>query len=538
MPLTTTIKWISYAVILASVIVIIRSLPLSEGVAALKAWVESLGFWGPVVFGAIYILAVVLMVPASLLTLAGGATFGLLVGTVTVAVAANLGAAIALLIGRYLARDQVERIASRRPKFAAIDEAVSEGSWKVVAMLRLSPAIPFNVQNYLYGLTSIGFWTCVVTSFFAMLPGTFMYVYLGHAAGSVTGAGGDKTPAEWALLGIGLLATIAVTVYITRLAQSKLKEQTTLDEQEEGVDDDASSEERRDETSGQSSAAGFVVPVALALILGGVAITTLLRPGLVTQTLASVLPLGPPQVEMSEAYESRPDGPRFDHSLFDDVLAAHVDEHGWVDYESLAEDPKKLDAYIAAVAEAPFDELDREEKLALLINAYNAFTLRLILDHWPVDSIKDIPSAQRWADPRWDVGGNIWSLEQIEHDQIRPRFNEPRVHFALVCAAVGCPPLATEAYSADRLDSQLQDQTEYVHTHRTWLQIRSAKQVALTPLYQWYAGDFLQAAESVIAYAAKFNSRLEELLDSGASPAVTYLPYDWSLNSTANRQPR
>jgi hypothetical protein len=96
--------------------------------------------------------------------------------------------------------------------------------------------------------------------------------------------------------------------------------------------------------------------------------------------------------------------------------------------------------------------MGRNEKLALLINAYNAFTLKLIVERLPVQSILDIPAAERWDAVRWKVGGQVWSLKQIEHEQIRPKFTEPRVHFALVCAAVGCPPLRNEAYDASRLD--------------------------------------------------------------------------------------
>jgi uncharacterized membrane protein YdjX (TVP38/TMEM64 family) len=137
------IKWISWAVIIAGLLMLVRSLPLADGVAAVRAWVAGLGVWGPLAFGLIYIVAVVAMLPASLLTLAAGATFGLVVGTITVTLAANIGAALALLIGRYLARARVERLLASRPRLAAVDRAIEEGGWKVVALLRLSPAVPF-----------------------------------------------------------------------------------------------------------------------------------------------------------------------------------------------------------------------------------------------------------------------------------------------------------------------------------------------------------------------------------------------------------
>jgi len=199
----------------------------------------------------------------------------------------------------------------------------------------------------------------------------------------------------------------------------------------------------------------------------------------------------------------------------------------------------KLDEYLDAVAAAPFDVMGRNQKLALLINAYNAFTLKLILDHQPIDSIMDIPDAERWDAVCWNVGGYVWSLNQIEHEQIRPKFAEPRVHFALVCAAVGCPPLRNEAYDAARIDQQLEDQTEYVHRHQTWFRFDAqAKVVRLTKLYNWYGSDFEQTNQSVLQFAARFSPELKQALENDASPRVEWLPYDWKLNSAKNKQPR
>ncbi len=192
----------------------------------MEGWIEGLGLGGPVVFGLLYVVAAVLLVPGSALGLAAGALFGLVVGTITVSLASTTAAALAFLIGRYLARERIQKMIQRYPRFSAFDRAISAGGWKVVALLRLSPAIPFNLQNYLYGLTGIGFWTCVFTSWLTMLPGTLLYVYLGYAgrAGveAAVGGEGSRSPAEWAILVVGLLATVAVTVYVTRLARREL----------------------------------------------------------------------------------------------------------------------------------------------------------------------------------------------------------------------------------------------------------------------------------------------------------------------------
>lgn len=207
--------------------VLTRRVPVAAMAKDFSGWVDDLGPWGPIVYGLIYVAAVVALAPASALTIGAGAIFGLVVGTVVVSLASTTGLALAFMIARYLARDAVARKVEQSPKFAAIDRAIGEGGWKIVAMLRLSPAIPFNLQNYLYGLTKIGFWPCVLTSWAAMLPGTVMYVYLGALGRtSLEAASGarSRTSAEWVMIVIGLLATVAVMVYVTRLAGRAMRE--------------------------------------------------------------------------------------------------------------------------------------------------------------------------------------------------------------------------------------------------------------------------------------------------------------------------
>jgi uncharacterized protein YyaL (SSP411 family) len=224
-------------------------------------------------------------------------------------------------------------------------------------------------------------------------------------------------------------------------------------------------------------------------------------------------------------------GPRFDHGGFDAILARHVDADGRVDYVALRRNSRPLDSYLQALADAPLDELDGDGKLALLINAYNAFTLRLILDHYPVASIMDIPEANRWDGRRWEIAGRTWSLNEIEHEQIRANFDEPRIHFALVCAAVGCPPLRREAYTASRLEAQLEDQTRAVHARERWFRYDAREQVVrLTRLYDWYGGDFTKNGATVVTYAASYAPELKRALDAGVRPGVEWLDYDWSLN--------
>lgn len=527
------VRWLSILLILVALLVIVRSLPVGQALEAMKGWIGELGIWGPVVLAVLYVVATVLFVPGTILTLAAGAMFGLLVGTITVSIGSTVGAAAAFLIARYLARDKVAAMAARNRNFDAIDRAIGEGGWKIVALLRLSPAIPFNLQNYLYGLTPVGFWTCIITSWLAMLPATFLYTYIGHITGAAVGAKRERTPAEWAILPVGLLATVGVTIYITILARRKLHEQM----QEAGEEASADSQAVGSGEEQTPPVRSTVIWAVAALLLLGIAGSVYANSKTVERWLSGLL--GPPQVEMKEAYPDRTSGPEFDHSTFGKLLQEHVDDGGWIDYEGLAADEARLDEYLDAIAAAPFDALGRDEKLALLINAYNAFTLKLILEYQPLESIKDIPAAERWEAVRWDIGGQEWSLNQIEHEEIRPKFIEPRAHFALVCAAVGCPPLRTEAYDGSHLDQQLSDQAHYIHQHKTWFHFDAeSSTLSLTQLYDWYDDDFAQVAGSATDYASRYSPELPQALKGGSTPTIQWLPFDWALNSLANKQAR
>lgn len=192
-------------------------------------WVQGLGVWGPVAFIAGYVLAAVLFIPGSLLTLAGGAIFGLTQGVMIVFLAAVLGSSAAFLVSRYVARNSIERRLAGNARFAAIDRAVGAQGRKIVFLLRLSPVFPFSLLNYGLGLTNVRFVDYVVASI-GMLPGTLLYVYYGKVIGDVAAlAGGmarEKGPADYAILVVGLLATIVVTTVVTRIARRALAEVT------------------------------------------------------------------------------------------------------------------------------------------------------------------------------------------------------------------------------------------------------------------------------------------------------------------------
>ena len=196
-------------------------------VGRVREWVAAFGPAAPLVYGLIYVLAVVLLIPGSSLTIGAGFAFGLGLGTLVVTVSANVGAALAFLLGRYLLRRRVERWLQGREKLSAVDRAVGSQGWRVVALTRLSPAFPFNVQNYFYGLTGVRFWAYVLASLFAMLPGTLLYVYIGVAGAEVASAiGGAVSWGHAVLLVAGLLATLLLLVLVTRVAKRELEKVT------------------------------------------------------------------------------------------------------------------------------------------------------------------------------------------------------------------------------------------------------------------------------------------------------------------------
>ncbi len=191
------------------------------------AWISGLGPAGPLIFMALYVLACVLLLPGSVLTLGAGVVFGVVLGSIVVSVASTIGATCAFLIGRYLARGWVAGRIAGNDKFKAIDEAVGREGWKIVVLTRLSPIFPFNLFNYGFGLTKVSLKHYFIASWLGMIPGTVMYVYIGSLAGDLAtlGAGGrTRTTGEWILYGAGLVATVLVTVLVTRLARRALAE--------------------------------------------------------------------------------------------------------------------------------------------------------------------------------------------------------------------------------------------------------------------------------------------------------------------------
>lgn len=212
--------------IAAAVALSLFLLPIKQYLLAALEWTQGLGVWGPIFVAGFYIVAAVLFLPGSVLTLGAGFLFGLPAGFLTVWIGANLGACIAFLVGRTIARDWVARKVANNPKFAAIDEAVGNEGFKIVFLLRLSPVFPFNLLNYALGLTRVPFRNYALASLIGMIPGTLMYVYFGSAARSLAEVAAGKVEAGSAgqvFFWVGLAATIAVALFVTRIARRSLK---------------------------------------------------------------------------------------------------------------------------------------------------------------------------------------------------------------------------------------------------------------------------------------------------------------------------
>ena len=223
-------KWVLALLAAASLLVVLYFLDVQELIQVALAWISDLGPWGPVFFIVFYILATVLFLPGLIPTMAAGVLFGVIQGTLLVSISSISGATLAFLIGRYLAREWVATMIRGNQKFEAIDAAVAQEGWKIVGLTRLSPVFPFNLLNYAFGLTQVSLKHYFLASWIGMLPGTVMYVYIGSLASDLATLGigeRSRTPAEWALYVVGLMATVVLTLYLTRIAQRALNRTVT-----------------------------------------------------------------------------------------------------------------------------------------------------------------------------------------------------------------------------------------------------------------------------------------------------------------------
>lgn len=239
-----------------------------------------------------------------------------------------------------------------------------------------------------------------------------------------------------------------------------------------------------------------------------------------------------------EPIEEEPAAPSVDHSAFDQMLKSYVDpDTGMVNYDGFKENVADLDAYLdSTIATTNLGELSSDQQFAFYVNAYNAYTIKLILERYPkLKSIREF-KPDPWEQVNWNVAGETLSLNQIEHEKLRPVFKDPRIHFAVNCASIGCPPLRAEAYTAEKLEEQLEAATKSSLTSDKYAKVKKGK-LYLSSLLDWYGKDFTNPeykghAESVAEYVAQYaNEDVAKLVaDKGAKTPVRFMSYDWNLN--------
>ncbi len=212
------------------------------------------------------------------------------------------------------------------------------------------------------------------------------------------------------------------------------------------------------------------------------------------------------------------------HDLWHALLQQHVAPSGRVDYPGFQKDMDLLEEYLDRLAaHAPEDDWTRVEKLAYWINAYNAFTVKLVAEHYPVSSIMDINEGKVWEERVITLGGETLTLQEMEDVKLREEIGDPRIHFAINCAALSCPPLYNEAYRPGNVDRLLDERTRAFIRHEGYNFI-SPNRLELSKIFEWYGSDF----GALIPF---LNHYLEHPIEPDAS--ITYRPYNWQLNGTS-----
>ena len=223
------------------------------------------------------------------------------------------------------------------------------------------------------------------------------------------------------------------------------------------------------------------------------------------------------------------------HTTFTELLKTHV-KGAKVDYAAIKKSPAKLNTYLdtlANVSKSDYDKWSKDQQMAFLINLYNAATIKLIIDNYPVSSIKDIGGllGSPWKQDVVRLWGKMVTLNHIEHDLLRPTFNDPRVHFAVNCASIGCPNLLDEAFQATKLDAQLEKQTRafLADTTRNRLDAQH-NTLHLSPIFDWFKEDFVKKSGSVEKFVAPYFNDQDRAVILSNNPKIKHTDYNWNLN--------
>ncbi len=425
------------------------------------------------IFVLVYVVVATIGLPALPLTLAGGAIFGIGAGIALTWIGATLGATGAYLLARTLGGDALRRLLGSRA--GTLDRLLGDGAFLTMLRLRLIPVVPFNALNFGAGLAGVRLSHYMAATAIGILPGTSVYTYFADSLLAGTEGARQTAFIRVAIAGVLLLALS----YAPALAKR----------------------------------AGWIS--VLLISLG-------------TTTVPRLLPA------QSAAVGS---APTIDHSAWNAMLGAYVTD-GLVDYDAFQRDPR-FATYLDQLSRVQAAALPRNEQLAYWINVYNAYTIALLNGRKERKSIRNINKVlgvtlkSPWAEPIVKADRRTLTLDDVEHEIIRQQFKDPRIHVALVCAAMGCPPLRSEAFAADRLDAQLDDQARrfLAQTAKNRVDVKSGT-VYGSPIFTWYREDFGGSLEGVGAFWAKYvpAGPAQEVLRGGKFKWVD-TGYDWGINS-------
>ena len=259
--------------------------------------------------------------------------------------------------------------------------------------------------------------------------------------------------------------------------------------------------------------------------------------GGITVLFLSTWLLYPYEVESEEQggkeIQAIPTDGKFSHELFDQVLQKYVDLQGRVDYAGLKSDPGTLKSYLDLLAvNAPSDKATFQTGLAFWINAYNALTIKGVVDNYPTTSVRKIKLfGGFFSRIKFQVGGRSYTLDNIEHDIIRYEYGDPRIHFALVCASLGCPILENRAFVPETLEERLDNATaKFINDSEKVRLDRENRVLYLSKIFEWYAEDFEDTHDSVINFIAEYLIETDAAFLKKEKVQLQYLEYDWSLN--------
>ena len=228
----------------------------------------------------------------------------------------------------------------------------------------------------------------------------------------------------------------------------------------------------------------------------------------------------------------------FDHSKFDQVLKKYVDDKGLVDYNSIAKD-KGFSEYMQSLQTARVEDLSRDGQLAFWINAYNAVTIDKVIKTKPKKSVRETFVPGVWTGTKFFtsrkhiVAGKRLSQDDIEHEILRKQFQDPRIHFAIICASLGCPPLPRIAYTEENVQTRLEEETrQYLNSPRGTRLDRAENTLHVSKLFDWFGSDFINKSGSVLAFMQPYlDEEVRAFLER--NPMISYLEYDWALNAQA-----